>query len=82
MDGQDEPLELWAACRDALRRPVGELKAALLDDGTESPAHVRPSEPRLILRWDGTQWVPETIAPDYPTAQRIVHGIRGDGVQR
>ncbi|MFF4330731.1 DUF6087 family protein [Streptomyces sp. NPDC001591] len=81
MEEPEEPLDLWAACRDALRRPVGELRAVLLD-GTDSPAHVRPSEPRLILRWDGTEWVPETIAPDYATAQRIVHGIRGDGVMR
>lgn len=81
MDDPEEPLELRAACRDALRRPVGELKAVLMD-GQESPAHVRPSEPRLILRWDGVGWVPETIAEDYAAAQRIVHGIRGDGVTR
>ncbi|MCB5179524.1 DUF6087 family protein [Streptomyces antimicrobicus] len=79
MDDGDEPLELWAACRDALRRPTGEMKAVLLD-GTESPTHVRPSEPRLILRWDGIEWLPQSIAPDYAAAQRVVHGIRGDGV--
>ncbi|MER6517974.1 DUF6087 family protein [Streptomyces sp. NPDC001553] len=81
MDDADEPLELWAACRDALRRPAGELKAVMMD-GRESPAHLRPSEPRLILRWDGIEWVPDTIAEDYATAQRIVHGIRGDGVMK
>ncbi|WP_369184625.1 DUF6087 family protein [Streptomyces sp. Y1] len=47
--------------------------------GREAAAHAEPKEPRLILRWDGVQWVPETIAPDYAAAQRLVHGIRGDG---
>ncbi|MFD5438153.1 DUF6087 family protein [Kitasatospora sp. NPDC127067] len=74
----NEPLELWAACREALRRPVGELKAVRLD-GRQVASHVDPSAPRLILRWDGVEWVPETIANGYATAQRIVHGIRGDG---
>ncbi|MER6300236.1 DUF6087 family protein [Kitasatospora sp. NPDC001539] len=76
---EDEPLELWAACRDALQRPVGELRAVHLD-GRDRPAHVAPDEPRLIERWDGVQWLPETIADGYAAAQRIVHGIRGDGV--
>lgn len=75
---QDEPLELWAACREAVRRPVGELRAVRLDR-REAPAHVDPRGPRLIERWDGVQWMPETIADGYAAAQRIVHGIRGDG---
>ncbi|WP_049649987.1 DUF6087 family protein [Kitasatospora sp. MY 5-36] len=78
MEDSNEPLELWAACRDALRRPAGDLKAVRLD-GRQAASHVDPSEPRLILRWDGAEWVPETVADDYPAAQRIVHGIRGDG---
>ncbi|TQF02500.1 hypothetical protein E6W39_09720 [Kitasatospora acidiphila] len=75
---EDEPLEQWAARRDAMRRPVGELKAVMLDG--LAATHVRPTEPRLILCWDGVEWVPHTVADDYPTAQRILHGIKGDGM--
>ncbi|MER7845984.1 DUF6087 family protein [Kitasatospora sp. NPDC096077] len=75
---EDEPLELWAECRSAFQRPAGELRAVHLDE-IDRPAHVNPAAPRLIERWDGVQWVPETIATDFAAAQRLVHGIRGDG---
>ncbi|MFJ1936885.1 DUF6087 family protein [Kitasatospora sp. NPDC088160] len=77
----EEPLERWAARRQAGLRPVGELKAVRLD-GSSGGAHVGRDEPRLIMRWDGYQWLPETVAPDYPAAQRILNGIEGDGVMR
>ncbi|MFG2919469.1 hypothetical protein ACGF0D_42200 [Kitasatospora sp. NPDC048298] len=35
------------------------------------------------MKWDmrsGSPWRAETIAPDYAAAQRLVHGIEGDGV--
>ncbi|MFB7669600.1 DUF6087 family protein [Kitasatospora sp. NPDC056138] len=78
---EDEPLELWAARREAVRRPVGELRATMLD-GREHAAHVNPHAPRIILRWNGVEWIPETIADDYGAAQRFLHGITGDGVMR
>ncbi|MFJ2810892.1 DUF6087 family protein [Kitasatospora sp. NPDC087271] len=76
---EDEPLGQWAARRDARRRPVGELKAATIGHET-APAHLYQDAPRLISCWDGYQWVPETIAPNYAAAQRFLHGIGGDGV--
>nr|BFD95996.1 hypothetical protein KitaXyl93_73560 [Kitasatospora sp. Xyl93] len=76
---EDEPLERWAARRDARRRPVGTLKAVVLGF-EDAPSHLHRGEPRLVSRWDGYQWVPETIVPDYAAAQRLVHGIEGDGV--
>lgn len=77
----EEPLERWAARREAKRRPVGDLKAVLLHR-LAGGAHVQRDAPRLILSWDGYQWLPEAVAPDYPTAQRILNGIEGDGVMR
>ncbi|GAA2746253.1 DUF6087 family protein [Kitasatospora cinereorecta] len=40
------------------------LKAVRLD-GSEGASHVRPEEPRLVMRWDGVQWLPETVVADY-----------------
>ncbi|WP_431681277.1 DUF6087 family protein [Kitasatospora sp. KL5] len=77
----DEPLESWMARRDASRRAVGALKAVRLD-GSEGAAQVRPGEPRLVMRWDGVQWLPETVVADYAAAQRLLHRIDGDGVIR
>jgi len=51
-------------------------------DGQERGGHVAPDEPRVIIRWDGYQWVPESIADNYTAAQRILCGIEGDGVMR
>lgn len=34
------------------------------------------------MRWDGYQWLPETVAEDYATAQRILYGIEGAGAPR
>ncbi|MFD9123498.1 DUF6087 family protein [Kitasatospora sp. NPDC059571] len=77
----DEPLESRMPRRDASRRPVRALKAVRLD-GSEGAAHVRPEEPRLVMRWDGVQWLPETVVADYATAQRLLHGIDGNSVVR
>ncbi|MFB7663983.1 DUF6087 family protein [Kitasatospora sp. NPDC056138] len=77
---EDEPLELWAARRDAVRRPLGDLTALMLDG---SPAtHTRPTEPRMVMEWDGVQWLLHAVADNYAAAQRILHGIKGDGVMR
>ncbi|MFD8707416.1 DUF6087 family protein [Kitasatospora sp. NPDC059648] len=79
---EDEPLASWAERREQRLRPVGQLRAVRLAGGRQRGAHVAPGEPRLIVRWDGYQWLPETVAEDYAAAQRILHGIEGDGVRR
>ncbi|MFD8754539.1 DUF6087 family protein [Kitasatospora sp. NPDC059577] len=79
---EEEPLASWAARREQRLRPVGQLRAVPLAHGRHRGAHVAPGEPRLILRWDGYQWLPETVAEDYAVAQRILHGIEGDGLLR
>ncbi|GAA1162296.1 hypothetical protein F4556_005017 [Kitasatospora gansuensis] len=82
-DHEEEPLEQWAARRKAKARPVGKLKAVPMGgSGSVGGAHVGRDEPRLIMGWDGYQWLPEAVAPDYPAAQRILNGIEGDGVMR
>ncbi|MFJ2861280.1 DUF6087 family protein [Kitasatospora sp. NPDC087314] len=82
---EDEPLAAWVARREQRLRPVGELRAVGLGGG-DAPrgrgAHVAPGEPRLIVRWDGYQWLAESVAEDYAAAQRILHGIEGDGLLR
>ncbi|MFJ9772034.1 DUF6087 family protein [Kitasatospora sp. NPDC101157] len=79
---EDEPLASWAERREQRLRPVGQLRAVRLTVGRQRGAHVAPDEPRLIMRWDGYQWLPETVAENYAAAQRILHGIEGDGVRR
>ncbi|MET8627432.1 DUF6087 family protein [Kitasatospora sp. NPDC004669] len=76
---EDEPLETWAARREERLRPVGRLKAAIIGH-EDAPSHLHQHLPRLVSRWDGYQWVPEAIADNYAAAQRILHGIEGDGV--
>ncbi|MEU9045786.1 MULTISPECIES: DUF6087 family protein [unclassified Kitasatospora] len=78
---EEESLASWAARREQRLRPVGQLRAVRLV-GRQRGAHVAPGEPRLIVRWDGYQWLPETVAEDYAAAQRILHGIEGDGLLR
>ncbi|MFJ9817691.1 DUF6087 family protein [Streptomyces sp. NPDC101151] len=31
------------------------------------------------MEWDGYQWVPVTTVDNYAAAQRMLHGIEGDG---
>ena len=75
----DEPLDRWAARREKRLRPVGERKAVHLGDGPQRAAHLDPDAPRLIVEWDGYQWVPVTTVDDYAAAQRLLNGIEGDG---
>ena len=77
---EDEPLEWWAARRDARRRQPGTRKAVLLDGS--GATHLNPTAPRLVLEWDGYTWQPVTVADDYAAAQRVVHRIEGDGVMK
>ncbi|MFE6847644.1 DUF6087 family protein [Streptomyces sp. NPDC057686] len=72
----EEPFEEWAAnllARRAAR--VGTLRALPMDGSAGRGAHVNPTAPRLMARWDGYRWVPETVAADYAAAQRMLHGI-------
>ncbi|MCY0961492.1 DUF6087 family protein [Streptomyces sp. H27-H5] len=68
----EEPLEEWAARRDARRRPVGDRKAVPLDDGPPRGAHRDPDAPRGVLEWDGQQWTPAAVADGYAAAARAV----------
>jgi hypothetical protein len=80
VDGDhDEPLDQWAAKREARLRPVGVLKAVVIGH-QDAAAHRYPGLPRVILRWDGYAWAPEAIADDYAATQRFLHGIEGDGI--
>ncbi|WP_329563021.1 DUF6087 family protein [Kitasatospora sp. NBC_01266] len=81
MDEFEEPLELWAARRDARRRQVGERRVSHAD-GVRRGAHVDPAAPRVVEEWDGVQWVVVGAAEGYAAAQRALHGIAGDGVMR
>ncbi|MGT2525797.1 DUF6087 family protein [Streptomyces nojiriensis] len=72
----EEPFEEWAVnllARRAAR--VGMLRASLIDGSAGRGAHVNPTAPRLMARWDVYRWVPETVAADYAAAQRMLHGI-------
>lgn len=67
MAEQDEPLENWAARRDARRPRVGEQRPAPLA-GELRGAHVAPDAPRGVEVWDGQAWVPSGAAVDRDAA--------------
>ncbi|MCB5167343.1 DUF6087 family protein [Streptomyces bambusae] len=73
MNPEDEPLDLWAARREGRLRKPGELKAITLAAGPQRAAHLNTRAPRLILEWDGFQWVTVTVAEDYAAACRILN---------
>ncbi|MEV7602982.1 DUF6087 family protein [Kitasatospora sp. NPDC089797] len=75
----EEPLEPWAKRRAGRLRPVGLVKAVVLGHEDRS-SHLHPDLPRVLLRWDGYQWLPEQYADNFAAAQRLLHGIPGDGV--
>ncbi|MEU3315343.1 DUF6087 family protein [Streptomyces sp. NPDC006662] len=72
MNPEDEPLDQWAARREGRLRKPGELKAVTLGPGPQRAAHLCPDAPRLILEWDGFQWVALTVADDYAAACRAL----------
>ncbi|MFJ9815032.1 DUF6087 family protein [Streptomyces sp. NPDC101151] len=78
-DPADEPLNEWADRRAARLRPVGERRAVALGTGPQRAAHLDRDTPRMIMEWDGYQWVPVTTVDDYAAAQRLLNGIEGDG---
>ncbi|WP_052440767.1 DUF6087 family protein [Streptacidiphilus anmyonensis] len=78
----DEPLERWAARRDARRRPVGVRCAMPLEGGPARAAHTRPAARWLLFEWDGYQWVAQGVADDYAASRRYLARIEGDGVVR
>ncbi|MFI1767390.1 DUF6087 family protein [Streptomyces sp. NPDC020800] len=75
----DEPLSEWAGRRAACLRPVGERRAVTLGTGPQRAAHLDHNAPRMIVEWDGYQWQPVTTVDNYAAAQRMLHGIEGDG---
>ncbi|MFF9570672.1 DUF6087 family protein [Streptomyces sp. NPDC014685] len=64
----DEPLDEWAARRNARRPAPGARRAVPLGDGAARGAHVAPDTPRGMLEWDGHQWVPSGVAEDHAAA--------------
>ncbi|MFJ9843748.1 DUF6087 family protein [Kitasatospora sp. NPDC101155] len=48
--------------------------------GFEAVAYSHQCLPRLLSRWDGYQWAPESIAVDSAAARRVPNGIDCDGV--
>ncbi|MFI1703091.1 DUF6087 family protein [Streptomyces griseoruber] len=64
----EEPLDEWAARRDARRPEPGDRKAVPLGDGPERGRHVDPDAPRGMLEWDGHQWTPSGVTDDHATA--------------
>ncbi|MCY0929513.1 DUF6087 family protein [Streptomyces sp. H27-H1] len=68
----DEPLHRWAARREHRLRPPGTRKALTLSAGPQRAGHVDPGVARLIVEWDGFQWVPVMLAEDYAAARRLL----------
>ncbi|MFD0276220.1 DUF6087 family protein [Kitasatospora sp. NPDC127111] len=77
----EESLADWAERRQKRLRPIGQLKAVIIGH-EHAPAHLYQDLPRAILRWDGYQWIAESVADNYAAAQRLVHGVEGGGVIR
>ncbi|WP_374777130.1 DUF6087 family protein [Streptomyces sp. NBC_01310] len=73
---EEEPLEAWAKrYLDRRAARIGELRAVPIGGNNGRGAHIDPRAPRVMMRWDGYQWVAESVAADYAAAQRILHGI-------
>lgn len=72
----DEPLDEWAARRDARRPAPGDRKAVPLGEGPERGAHVDPDVPRVMLEWDGHQWQPGGVADPTPAQPSTPHPYR------
>lgn len=64
----EEPLDEWAARRDARRPAPGDRKAVPLGDGPERGGHVDPDAARGMLEWDGHEWAPSGVAVDQAAA--------------
>ncbi|MEU2159329.1 DUF6087 family protein [Streptomyces sp. NPDC019396] len=70
----DEPLAEWARRRDERRAQTrGRLRAVPLTEGPHRAAHISPATPRAIQRWDGTEWVTESIAANLASAQALLY---------
>ncbi|MFF8612666.1 DUF6087 family protein [Streptomyces sp. NPDC015350] len=64
----DDPLDEWAARRDAHRPAPGARRAVPLGEGPARGGHVDPAATRGMLEWDGHQWVPSGVAEDHAAA--------------
>ncbi|MFI6584566.1 DUF6087 family protein [Embleya sp. NPDC050493] len=69
---EDESLERWAARRAQRLRPVGERKAVHLVGPPRAP-HVDREAPRVVLEWDGYQWVTLAVVANYVEAARLLY---------
>lgn len=71
----DGTLEEWARRRDA---GVGRLRAVPVTSGAgPKGAHVSPSAPRVIERWNGYAWEPYGLAADLTAAKAVLFPERG-----
>ncbi|MFI9047286.1 DUF6087 family protein [Streptomyces sp. NPDC053427] len=71
----DEPLDRWAARRAKRLRTPGTRKAVQLGPGPQQAAHVAPDAPRLIVEWDGYQWIPVVTVDNYAAACRFLNPV-------
>ncbi|MYS86178.1 DUF6087 family protein [Embleya scabrispora] len=69
---EDESLERWAARREMRLRPVGERRAVHLVGPPRAP-HVDREAPRVVLEWDGYQWVTLAVVANYIEAARLLY---------
>lgn len=53
-------------------RPVGERKAVHLVGPPRAP-HVDREAPRVVLEWDGYQWVTLAVVANYVEAARLLY---------
>ncbi|GGU88697.1 hypothetical protein GCM10010211_63980 [Streptomyces albospinus] len=74
-DSADEPLDHWAARRQQHLRPIGERKAVSLGAGPHQGAHVDPQARRMVVEWDGFQWIPVTVVENYAAACRMLNPV-------
>ncbi|MGW1994941.1 DUF6087 family protein [Embleya sp. NPDC001921] len=68
----NEPLDHWAARREKRLRPVGERKMMHLTGPPRAP-HVDRDAPRVVLEWDGFQWVTLAVVANYTEAARLLY---------
>ncbi|WP_374207888.1 DUF6087 family protein [Streptomyces sp. MUM 203J] len=78
----EEPLEEWAARREAGRPRTGERRAVPLGDSETRGGHVNPQAPRGVTEWDGHQWVPAGVTEDRESALETTgQGTAGDAAR-
>ncbi|WP_078872578.1 MULTISPECIES: DUF6087 family protein [Streptomyces] len=70
----EEPLAEWARRRAARRELAkGRLRAVSLASGDNRGAHVAPEAPRVIQKYDGTQWVTVGVVENWAAAKAVLY---------